>query len=364
VGDAFRHMRSFFSLMLAAIVVLFLFSMMGSWLIPLARPICSLKIVSPMVPFCHPEAPTAHSTHTTAGQAARWADYPSLISLQTRTFDRLLNENVGSKGLALDVAKAEIANNDLITLVKLSDLKSKNRIAQMLSKFSDDAREAGESLHSLWAKINGAVDSIMTLNDHALQTLEASKAPPSLVDRVLFSLSNSHPTDEVVLETFLMSMDHVGNELTYLREEADESRIHLVGLQRHLNNIHTIVSLDDKGLKKAKEEVLVTLWTQLGGNRRELMEMNNSLDVLKNVGKYRERALVHVVATLETLRALKADIVELRRRVGTPKLAGVKLPIDIQIQSIKAGMERLKEGQMRASLTQGERVKRMMEKEG
>jgi len=211
------------------------------------------------------------------------------------------------------------------------------------------------------AKINGAVDSIMTFNDYALETLEASKTPPSFMDRV-FPPSKSQPTDEVVFETFLMALDNTGSQLTYLREEAEISRIHLVGLQQHLKILNEMVGRDEKGFKKAKDEVLLKLWTRLGGNRRELMEMNNNLDVLKNVGKYRDQALAHVLATLETLRALKADIVELRRRVGGP-LAGIKIPTDVQIRSIKAGVEKLKEGQVRASLTQGERVKRLLQKE-
>ena len=81
------------------------------------------------------------------------------MELQTKTFDQLLDESVGNKGLALEVKKAEMASNDLITLVRYSDLKSKDRIAERLSRFVDDARGTGRSLHSLGAKIHGAVDS-------------------------------------------------------------------------------------------------------------------------------------------------------------------------------------------------------------
>ena len=79
--------------------------------------------------------------------------------MQTKTFDQLLDESIGSKGLASEVKKAEMANNDLITLVRVSGLKSKDQIAERLGRFSEDAKGTGRSLHSLGAKINGAVDS-------------------------------------------------------------------------------------------------------------------------------------------------------------------------------------------------------------
>ena len=81
------------------------------------------------------------------------------MDLQTRTFGQLLSESVGNKALVSEVMKAEMASNDLITLVKYSDLKSKDRIADRLSRFVDDARGTGKSLRSLGAKIHGAVDS-------------------------------------------------------------------------------------------------------------------------------------------------------------------------------------------------------------
>jgi len=159
VAGAFNSTRWFFSLALGVVAIWFLCSMVTSRLVYLARPMCSLPIVSPMIPFCRWEVFKAPTTHTAAGRPVRWADYPRLVDLQTRTFDQLLDESVGSKGLALEVKKAEMANNDLITLVRTSDLKSKDQIAERLSKFSDDARATGRSLHSLWAKTKGAVDS-------------------------------------------------------------------------------------------------------------------------------------------------------------------------------------------------------------
>ena len=195
---------------------------------------------------------------------------------------------------------------------------------------------------------------ITSINDYALQTIEASKAPSSLMARVLpFSLSNSNPTKEAVIETFLMSMDSIAGHMVRLREEAEISAGHLMRLEEHLGVLHEVTHRDDKDLTAVKDEVLAELWTKLGGNKRKIKKMDLNLGLLKNVEKYRKKALAHVAATLQTLNALDANMEELRTRVAAPDIVGDKIPIEVHIKSIKAGVDRLKEGQMKASLRQG-----------
>jgi len=200
------------------------------------------------------------------------------------------------------------------------------------------------------------------MNDYALQTIEASKTPTSLMTRVLpFSLSNTNPTEEAVIEAFLMSMDNTATHMVRLRDEAEVSMGHLMRLEEHLMVLHEITHRDNKQLTAAQEDVLAELWTRLGGNKSRLREMNSNLDLLKNVEKYRRKALAHIVVTLQALHALDADMEELRARVAAPEIAGDGIPIEVHIKSIKAGVERLKEGQMKASLREGESIARILE---
>ena len=193
------------------------------------------------------------------------------------------------------------------------------------------------------------------MNDYALQTIEASKAPPSLAARILpFVISTTNPTKEAVLDTFLMSMDNIGVHMVRLREEAEISMDHLLRLEEHLMVLHDITHRENKDLTAAQEDVLAELWTWLGGNRRRLRGMDINLGLLKNVEIYRKKALAHVTATLQALHTLDADMEELRARVNAPDIVGDRIPIEVHIKSIKAGVERLKEGQLRASLKQGE----------
>ena len=204
--------------------------------------------------------------------------------------------------------------------------------------------------------------SISTLNDYALQTIEASKTPRSLAARMLpFSLSNSNPTQEAIIEMFLLSMDNIDTHMVRLRGEAEISMGHLMRLEEHLMVLHEVTHRDNKELTAAQEDVLAELWTWLGGNKPKLRKMNHNLDLLKNVEVYRKKALAHVVATLQTLHTLDADMEELRTRVAAPDIVGDKIPIEVHIKSIKAGVDRLKEGQTRATLRQGDSFDKILE---
>jgi hypothetical protein len=110
-------------------------------------------------PPCHREVPNKPPTHTSAGRLVRWADYPQLVYLQTRTFDQLLDESVDYKRLAREAKEVEIACGDLTALVRASDLGGKAQIAKRLDQVVDYVRKTGRSLHSLGARIQGAVDS-------------------------------------------------------------------------------------------------------------------------------------------------------------------------------------------------------------
>jgi hypothetical protein len=163
------------------------------------------------------------------------------------------------------------------------------------------------------------------------------------------------------METFLMSMDNIASHVVRLRDEAEISMGHLLRLEEHLMVLHEITHRDNKELTAAQEDVLVELWTWLGGNKSKLRKMSLNLDLLRGVESYRKKALAHVVATLQVLHALDADMEELRTRVAAPDIVGDKIPIEVHIKSIKAGVERLKDGQMKASLKQGESIASILE---
>lgn len=150
--------RPAFSTMLGIVMASFLFPWIPLQIVYVTRPVCSVPVISPMVPFCYLDV-FKHQINSSGGQLVRRADYPRLVALQTKAFGRLIEEDVRNKGLALEVNKAEVAGHNLITLVRASGLEGKDQIAERLGQFAADARGAGYSLRSIGVKIQGAVDS-------------------------------------------------------------------------------------------------------------------------------------------------------------------------------------------------------------
>ena len=146
------------STILGVMIVTFLLPWVFFQIINLTGPVCSVPVISPMIPFCHLGLFESQIT-SSSGQLVRRADYPRLVALQTKAFRRLLEERAGNDDLVLEAKRAEIASNDLITLVRVSDLGGKDQVTERLRQFVADTKGAGRSLHSIRAKIQGAVDS-------------------------------------------------------------------------------------------------------------------------------------------------------------------------------------------------------------
>ncbi|KAJ7096540.1 hypothetical protein B0H15DRAFT_49506 [Mycena belliarum] len=290
----------------------------------------------------------------------KWADYPTLVDVQSATIEQLLDESSSGSALALQIKKAEMATTDLVTLVRVSDLKSRDMLADHLRAFVDDARTAGRGLAKLNAKVAGAVDGIMAVNDYALHTIEAAQTPPSSLVRHLIPWSSPRPNTDLILATFEDSMNYLSATMQRLIVEFELNLQHLNALEAQLSTLHEFVSREDRSLASAQSELLGALWTQVGGNRRRLRGYEHHFRLLGGLTAYRKQALVHVVAALQTLTQMSEDIENLRERVAAPELAGSRIPVEVHIKSIQNGLDRVKEGRLKAKAQESDAVKRIL----
>ena len=162
-------------------------------------------------------------------------------------------------------------------------------------------------------------------------------------------------------QTFTDAMGVLSANLNRLILEAEANLANLNSLEEHLVTIYDLVTREDVATKAAKEDLLAELWTVVGGNRKELKNFNGHLKLLQQVGTFRKKALIHVTAALETLRAMSDDMEDLRERVATPELVGTSIPMEVHIASIQNGIERLQEGRDRAKRAEVDTVKRVLE---
>ncbi|KAL7279308.1 hypothetical protein ACG7TL_007149 [Trametes sanguinea] len=278
------------------------------------------------------------------------ADYPKLVEIQSSSFEQLLDSSVGGSGLSLEIKKAEMASQDLITLVKFSELKSRDLLAQSLFEFVEDAKKTGKGLQKLTSKINGAVDKIMAINDYALNTIESTQNEPKSVLKIIwpFASTPAQHTQDVVVQAFRDSMDVHAAEMRRLILELSVSEANLERLDMHLATLHELCTRENLTLSEARDDLLSELWTLLGGNRRRLRGMESNLDLLRELGEYRKRAAAHVAAAKQTLLAMSEDMEDLRERVAAPDVVGDRIPVEVHMKSIQSGLERLKEDRIKA----------------
>lgn len=191
---------------------------------------------------------------------------------------------------------------------------------------------------------------VETLNDYVLRTIRVAGVPlPSLAQVLPFPIYASDPTREAVVKMFTFSMDTVSNQASRLREEAEVSMRHLIRLEEHLSILYEMVHKEKQGSTVAQEDVLAELWTLLRESGGEFGEVDLTLNLLKNVNKYRQQALAYIVTTLRTLHTLDENMEELRAKVAAPDTIGDRVPTEVHVKSIQEGVERLRQRRIEAS---------------
>ncbi|KAI1783298.1 hypothetical protein LXA43DRAFT_1047303 [Ganoderma leucocontextum] len=273
-------------------------------------------------------------------------DYPRLVEIQTSSFERLLDSPVAGPALSLGIKKAEMATKDLITLVEYSELESRELLAQSLLDFVQDAKKTGRGLQKLAARINGAVDNVIANNGYALQTLRSAQAqqPTALI----WSFRAGPPSYAAALDVFRKSMHAHESEMRRLILEVEVSSADLDVLDAHLDTLHKICTREKLDQGAARDALLAELWTLLGGNQDLVRVFDTNLEILRELGEYKKNAAARVAAAMQTLYVMGEDMEDLRERVAAPDLVGGRVPVEVHMESIAAGIERLKEQRTRA----------------
>ncbi|KAF8959482.1 hypothetical protein BDZ97DRAFT_1667049 [Flammula alnicola] len=297
----------------------------------------------------------------------KWADYSKLVDVQSQSFEQLLEGSAGGSALSLEVKKAEMATTDLVARIRVSDLKAKDTLATSLTEFVGDAKKTGRSLQKLTSKVGGAVDNIMAVNDYALQSIESARATePSAwsLTGLLPWKSPRKSVNEVVTQTFDEAMNVLSVNMERLILEAEDNLHNLNELEERLATLQEILAREDSSISSAKSDLLEDLWTKFGGNRKSLRNFDHHLTLLKGLGTYRKQALVHVVAALQTLHAMSEDMEDMRERVAAPDLIGLNVPAEVHMKSIRMGLDRLREGRIKAKKLQEDAVRRVISIDG
>ncbi len=156
LGTVIRIMKFPFSMALAVLICAYTLSIMSDAVASALAPICSTPVISLL---CVTSKPKEVPRPPNSDRTPKWADFPSLLNVESKTLESLLDEMVEGPGLALEIKKAEMATSDLATLVRVSELNSREILADSLSEFVKDARKVGRGLTRFSSKVGGTVDT-------------------------------------------------------------------------------------------------------------------------------------------------------------------------------------------------------------
>jgi hypothetical protein len=111
-----------------------------------------------------PRSATACSTFHWPGagletdKAPLWADFRGLVDIEDKLFAHLLDESFDGLKFPLDMREAEMAVEDLRTLVRVSELDSREILANSLAEFLECARNLRKSLVRFYSGVRDALD--------------------------------------------------------------------------------------------------------------------------------------------------------------------------------------------------------------
>lgn len=215
--------------------------------------------------------------------------------------------------------------------------------------FIETARRASYDLQKFNSHIGRSVDQVLSTTRWTIRVLDdMSLHPPTTgaLTRFLHPF-RAHPreqTELALLNQYIAHAAAIESQLHALIEEALLLQMLLQNLDDRLEIIHSIVVRENVQITASRDDILDELWTLVGGNRRSLSKMDGQLDLLSQVNTYRMTAYAHVSATILKLQEISSGIEDLRERVSAPGNMGEGggvVPLEVHLESIRLGVERL-----------------------
>ena len=309
-------------------------------------PICRIPGVTT---FFHPPFCPASTTQEIQGTA----EFDKLVQAQA-AFDEVLVASSAGVNLPADMQRSASSIRDLRQVVRHSTLPSKLELEHEFDGFVQTARQASDDLSKFNTHIGGAVDRILSINRWTLNTIDGVKAREEGLGSIsaffqdhLNIFAPFQPVQlsrDILLDQYLRHTDLVEEKILALIDEAFALLGILENLDDRLDVIGDIATRDGVKAEGAKDELLSSLWTYLGGNRSSMSKVRKQIELLNSVGSYRKIAWAHVNTTILKLQAIRDQLEDLRERVASPETVGVeKVPLEVHISSVNLGIERLEE---------------------
>ncbi|KAL0960218.1 hypothetical protein HGRIS_011852 [Hohenbuehelia grisea] len=305
-------------------------------------PICGLPFFSATV-FCLSYQRSPRESFPAPPQAA---DYLALVDVQTAALEELLRGATLTASDSIDLRLAEITTRDLVSIVRYSTLHYKEDLIEHLVGFADACKKVLRGLQSMRSKVSGVVDSVLTVNEYALHSIEQALQKRWSLAKLFWpsdTAAATIATEAIVAATFHEAMAVLTSQLHGMLAHLNHSLAELDHLESHLPALHEIIAHENTTLSEERTDILANPLTFFGAHRRLLNKYATHLELLNQLDLWSMLVRSRVGNALQTVISLSATVDDLKVRTSLP-LVGPPISIAVHLRSLQNGLEKLRQG--------------------
>ena len=344
-------------------------------------PLCRIPGVSYLnPPFCPSFAPSRGAGgdgNSAAGGTASNVEFDDLMGVQAQ-FEEVLERSADGVSLPLEMKRSESSIRDLRTMVRYSDLTTRDELVYEFDGYIDTARKTASDLQKFNTHVGSAVDSVISINRWTSRYIDSlagtsgdrREGSESLLSRwagwVFLPFQPTSTFDErSLIDKYIEHTALVSDRISSLIVEAQAVLRLLTKAEDHLSLIYDVVTRSSQSVKSRRDEILWTLWSLVGANSKRLHNLNSQLALLRQVDAQRGSAVAQVSALIIELEKIQAGLGDLRDRVAAPELVREQaIPLSVHIETIDRGVERLEEARRRIRAAENEKIREALARGG
>ena len=384
IGMAFRYAQKPLAVLLAIYfffgALIMVQNMATKSLFVSLSPLCRIPGASYLdLPFCPQLSETKGWDQQPQDGATGSVEFDDLMAVQAQ-FEHVLERSADGVSLPLEMKRSESSIRDLRTMVRYSDLSTRDELTLEFDGYIEAARSSTSDLQRFNTHVGSAVDSIISVNrwmSRYIDSLDDSSPASggllwSWTDWVFAPFQPAITPDGVFDERALRDryIEHttvLSERVSGLVLEANAILRHLGRAESHLGLIYEISTRSTQSVRTRRDQVLYTLWTLVGANSRALSSLNSQLSLLKKVDAQRSAAVAQLSALVIDLERIEANLADLRERVAEPEIASrgrTAVPLAVHVETIDRGVERLDDARKRIRAVENERIREALAKGG
>ncbi|KAI0008674.1 hypothetical protein F4779DRAFT_585726 [Xylariaceae sp. FL0662B] len=313
------------------------------------------------LPFCPDFAPTPGSNQP--------VEFNELMNVQAQ-FEKVLEDSAKGVSLPMEMKRSEVDVRDIRTVVKYSELPAREELVYEFDNYIDIVRTASDDLQAFNTHVGSAVDSVISINRWTSRYIDSIAADRETQQGLLsrwggWLFTPFQPTvfdEHMILDKYIEHTALVSEKIANLIVEAQAALRLLTEAENSLQLIKEHATRIGKFVTGDQTSMLDSIWSFVGVNSRRLKELKEQMRLLQQVEKQRMTAVNQLMHLMHDLKDIETKLSDLRDRVAAPRLLDGRMPVplNIHIETINAGVERLENARSRIRAEENKRLQQAL----